>query len=211
MRLLACTLAIALTVVSCSGRSGQPAPPDPSSDPLRVFVVGDSTTEANSPQFAVGRIGNESWAWTLRENAGAVIRGWAVAGATSEDMAYGVSPHDADVVVIMAGTNDIRTGMPFERTSVHLDGIVQTLSVPRVIACSIVPWSVNPAASTDFNARLAALSAPYDWEFVDCAAPVRARAGGWLPGMSDDGIHPNGVGARRIGQAVAVALRASAG
>jgi GDSL-like lipase/acylhydrolase family protein len=174
--------------------------------PLRVAAVGDSVTEADSPDFSSGDIGQGSWAWAAESPAVDVVGGWAVYGATTEAMAGGVGPTQADVLVVMGGTNDVLQGIPWERSAAALEQVVETTGVTPVVLCTIVPLADDPAATQLFNARLQLLAVQEGWELVDSAAPVRAPDGTWLPGMTEDGIHPTPAAAALIGSAVQQAL-----
>jgi lysophospholipase L1-like esterase len=203
----------------------------PATDLLTVVAVGDSITAADSPDFAAGSFGQGSWVPHAEgpsvggpsaggpsaggpsaggPSAGGpdvdLIGGWAVPGATTADMRAGVRPLQADALVVMAGTNDVQRGVPWAESAAALDGIVATVGVDRVLLCSIVPLARDPAAAAEFNGRLAQLASVEGWEFADCGAAVRNPSGSWLPGMTDDGIHPTVAGAARLGAAVHEAL-----
>jgi lysophospholipase L1-like esterase len=181
-------------------------PPAPAAVPLAVVAVGDSITAADSPDVAAGAFGPGSWVPAAEGPGVDVTGGWAVPGATTADMRAGVQPLRADALVVMAGTNDVRQGLPWAESAAALDGIVTTVGVARVLVCSIVPLTEDPAAVAEYNGRLAELAAVEGWEFVDCGASVRDPSGGWLPGTTYDGIHPTVDGARRIGATVHQAL-----
>jgi lysophospholipase L1-like esterase len=174
--------------------------------PARVVAVGDSVTEADSPDFDEGYTGRGSWAWTAEGSGIDVTGGWALYGATTEAMAAGVGPLEGDVLVVMAGTNDVLQQLPWERSAAAIEQIVKTADVAPVLLCTIVPLASDPAGAQLFNARLQLLAAEHGWELVDSAAPVRAADGTWLPGLSEDGIHPTEAAAAQIGFAVRQAL-----
>jgi lysophospholipase L1-like esterase len=50
--------------------------------------------------------------------------GYAVPGATTAVMRDGAGPVDADVLVVMGGTNDVGTEVPWEMTRANLVQIV---------------------------------------------------------------------------------------
>jgi hypothetical protein len=196
------TAAPSATATAPSIAAAEPTP----TGPLRVAAVGDSVTEADSPDFAGGDIGDGSWARAAEGPGVDVVGGWAVYGATTEAMAGGVGPTSADVLVVMGGTNDVLQGIPWERSAAALEQITEITGVSPVLLCTIVPLADDPAATQLFNARLQLLAAENGWELVDSAAPVRAPDGTWLPGMSEDGIHPIPAAAALIGTAVQQAL-----
>ena len=181
-------------------------PPAPAAAELTVVAVGDSITAADSPDVPAGVFGPGSWVPSAEGPGVDVTGGWAVPGATTADMRAGVQPLEADALVVMAGTNDVRRGLPWTESAAALDGIVATVGVPRVLVCSIAPLTEDPAAVAQYNGRLAGLAAAEGWEFVDCGASVRDPSGEWLPGTTYDGVHPTVDGAARIGAVVHQAL-----
>jgi lysophospholipase L1-like esterase len=203
---LALLLAPALTACSAEGAPEAFPSGSTTAGQLTVVAVGDSVTAADSPDFTRGSFGPGSWVPSAEGNGVDLTGGWAVPGATTADMRDGVVPLHADAVVVMAGTNDVRSDVRWDQSAAALDGIVDTVGVDRVLLCSIVPLAENPAAAVEFNSRLEALADEKGWEFVDSGADVRGPAGTWLPGMTEDGIHPTTAGAARIGAAVHEAL-----
>lgn len=183
----------------------------PAGTPGTVVVVGDSVTQADSPSVPTGRFGPNSWASTVDRVPVDVRGGWAVRGATTTDMLAGVrgttgAALAGDVLVLMAGTNDVRFGVSWAESERNLERIVAAVGADRVILCTIVPLDEDPAGGRRFNTRLRALAEDDGWELVDSAAGVRNADGGWVPGTSDDGLHPNRVGAGLIGSIVRHAL-----
>src|SRR4051794_34130007 len=186
-----------------SASSSAPAPP---SGPLTVVGVGASVTDADSADFPAGVFGPGSWVSTADRDGIDVTGGWAIKGATTAAMAAGAQPSDADVLVVMAGTNDVLQGIPWEQSAANIEAIVGAVGVDRVVLCTIVPLASNPAGETDFNAHLAALADEHGWRLVDSAAAVRAPDGQWLAGLSEDGIHPADAAAALLGTAIHDAL-----
>jgi lysophospholipase L1-like esterase len=201
-------LVLSATLTACSGAAGSTrwATGSTGTGELTAVAVGDSVTAADSPNFSAASFGPASWASTADGNGVKLTGGWAVSGATTMDMRNGVGRLEADAVVIMAGTNDVRQNVPWDQSAAALDGIVRVVGVRRVLICSIVPLAADPDAAQAFNARLQEMATQKGWEYADTAAVVRSADGQWLPGMSGDGIHPNPVGAAKIGTAVHAAL-----
>jgi lysophospholipase L1-like esterase len=121
-------------------------------------------------------------------------------------MAAGAQPSDDDALVVMAGTNDVLQGIPWEQSAANIEAVVEAVGVDRVVLCTIVPLASDLAGEADFNAHLAELADEHGWQLVDSAAAVRAPDGQWLPGLSEDGIHPTDAGAALLGTAIHDAL-----
>jgi lysophospholipase L1-like esterase len=197
---------LAAVLTACSPTAAHEKTVSASAGVVTAVAVGDSVTAADSPDFDRASFGPRSWASTADGDGVDLTGGWAVPGAMTADMRDGVGPLRADALVIMAGTNDVRRNVRWDESAAALDGIVRIVGIDRVLVCSIVPLADDPAAAQAFNSRLRVLADKEGWEFADTAAVVRGDGGRWLPGMSDDGIHPNAVGAARIGAAVHAAL-----
>jgi lysophospholipase L1-like esterase len=172
------------------------------SGPLSLAVVGDSISEADSRDFTAGLLGPGSW---VSHAVGDGVRfgvGWAVSGALTWLMARGARPVAADVLVVLAGTNDVASGLPFDSCAVNLRSIVATVGAPRVVVSAIPPIDFAPSLATEFNARLRALAAEAGWEFVDAMAGIRDDDGRFAPRMSLDGVHPTVEAAQVMGGAI---------
>src|SRR3954452_11344383 len=208
--------ALVLLVAGCDAKAADPASTTSSSaassatvtpaGPLTVVAVGDSGTDADSADFPAGLFGPGSWVSTADRDGVDVIGGWAIKGATTRAMAAGAQPSDADVLVVMAGTNDILQDIPWEQSAADIEAVVAAVGADRVVLCTIVPLASDPAAAADFNAHLATLADEHGWRLVDSAAAVRTPDGNWDPGMSEDGIHPTDAGAVLLGAAIRDAL-----
>lgn len=177
--------------------------PDPAAGTVTLAVVGDSISEADSRDFSAGRLGRASWVSHAVGDAVRFAGGWAVSGAVTAQMARGARPVQADVLVILAGTNDVYRGLPFDSCAANLRSIAQTVGAPRVVVSSIPPIDFEPDLVTAYNERVRELAAAQGWEFVDAMAGIRAGER-FAPGMSLDGVHPTVEAATEIGAAVRV-------
>jgi lysophospholipase L1-like esterase len=200
-------------IVGCSvsGRADGNASPEPSAvaDRGSFAAVGDSITDADSPDFAAGVLGASSWTTYVVDDGFAFAGGWAEWGATTAMMADSVGAVDADVLVVLAGTNDVAFGIPFEDSAANLDRIAGAVGIEDVVVVSIPPMDALPAGAVAYNERLDALATNRGWRFVDASAGLRTADGRFAEGMSSDGLHPSVAGARVLGAAIATALRES--
>jgi lysophospholipase L1-like esterase len=179
-----------------------------------VLAVGDSITSADSDDFDDAQIGPSSWATFTDGDGVQVLGGWAHAGATTEDMLQGLAdrppaqgePAGPDVLVIMAGNNDVDASVPFHDVAENLVAIAGRVHARRVVLSTIAPEDEVANAVTAFNTRLPDLAARQGWQFVDPMGSVGDGSGHYAPGMSEDGVHPTEDGARLIGAALHDAL-----
>jgi lysophospholipase L1-like esterase len=214
---LASAAAVSLVLVGCapgaapSGTPGAtsdgPVASDSTFDRPTFSAVGDSITDADSPDFAAGEFGPASWATYVTDAGFGFAGGWAEWGATTAQMADAAAPLDGETLVLLAGTNDVAFGVPFTETSANLDRIVEAVGIEDVLVVSIPPMDAFPAGAIELNERLEDLADDRGWTFVDASADLRTGDGRFRPGMSSDGLHPSEEGARVLGEAIAEALR----
>lgn len=168
--------------------------PTPTETPqaLRVAAVGDSHTESNSADFAAGKIGTASWLSVVLSDDAQFVGGWADGGTTSTTQRQNLKAPSApaDVFFVMTGTNDLAQGVDFETTEENISSMVGTVAAPRVVLLAIPPrdTETNPTTS-EYNADLRALAERKGWEFFDGLEFARADGGGYVNGLTSDGVH----------------------
>ncbi|HHV22380.1 MAG TPA: SGNH/GDSL hydrolase family protein [Propionibacterium sp.] len=204
-RLIAAIAAAPLIGLTACGTAPQPTEQQPAEPTAKtLYVVGDSLTEGNSPDFSNLQFGEWSWVDHLDPRL-TVVGGWAKGGATTQDMAGGVTRSDADVLVMLAGTND--TSLTFDQTSANLESIVETVGAPRVVLSTLTPRDDNPQRNVDFSAQLADLAQRNGWTLIDPMGGVR-DGDRFKPEMTSDGIHLTPAGAAELGRAFSAELLA---
>lgn len=200
---------VCLLLVACA--SGER--PDPPATPsvtatdgvIRMAAVGDSITAADSPDIDGGDPGPQSWVSYAAGPNVEYVGGWAVWGAPTAEMAEGITaPFDADVLVILAGTNDAGW-TPFEEITANLETIVENAGVETVVLSSVPPLDRSPENATQLNAQLEDLAEQNGWIWVDSSAELR-DGDRFADGMAYDGVHPTEEGARVIGEAIQAAI-----
>lgn len=174
-------------------------------DPQAIAVVGDSNTEMDSSDFAAGRIGEDSWVSTVLAAGHEFAGGWAVAGSTSVDQAAGLEEVEgAQVLLVMTGTNDLAQGVPLEETAASLEAIVEEAPADRVVLLAIPPRDKETTpTSGEFNQALEDLAESRGWEYFDALAFLRSPEGGFVQGMTEDGVHLTPEAQQRFGETVA--------
>ncbi len=193
--------------------SPAPATVDPAT-PHHFVVVGDSIT-AGSTDVAKPLVGDRvqgdvSWLPAAEQESGwDLVGGWAVPGATTADMLAGVGPADwtADVLVVMAGTNDLVRGLPWEQSAADLAGVVAAVGAPTAVVVAIAPNDTLPAARNGYNAALADLAGRNGWTYLDPWGGVDA-GGSFAPGASPDGTHLTPAAAADVGGRIGRSLAA---
>lgn len=170
----------------------------------RLAVVGDSNTEMDSSDFAAGRIGEGSWVTTVLSAGCRFAGGWAVAGSTSVQQAEGLDEVEgADVLLMMTGTNDLARGVPFEQTARSLETIVAKAPAERVVILAIPPRDQETTpTSSEFNQALQGVAEDRGWEYFDGHEFLRSPDGGFVEGMTNDGLHLTTEAQEQFGEAV---------
>ncbi|NEK87254.1 SGNH/GDSL hydrolase family protein [Blastococcus saxobsidens] len=204
--------AVGTLLAGCAGGDGPgPGPAAPAAGAgadVRLAVIGDSITQADG-DVPRGRIGPTSWLDTATGQGARFAGGWARAGATTEDMLAAATPVDADVLVILAGTNDPRAGISGEGTADNIRAVVDRVGVEQVVISAVPPRDPAPEIAVATNEVLAELADDEGWDFVDAMEDVR-EDDRYAPGMTDDGIHPTARAAALIGEALGEAVVAAA-
>ena len=206
-KLRAAVGALALLTVAACMNTDPVEPPSPTNpNAVGLVAVGDSITAADSPDFSAGDLGAESWVNYVVGEDVELVGGWAAWGATTEEMAHNVEPADGDVLVIMAGTNDVALGTPFIESAENIAQIVAIVGASEVIIAGIPPIDHAPENAAGFNQSLQEFAGQRGWQWVDAGAAVRTPENRFARGMAIDGVHPTAAGAKRLGESVAIAI-----
>lgn len=170
-----------------------------------VTVLGDSITAGlglpardampAQLQAALGRLG-----------VSAVVRAAGVSGDTSGGglarVGFSVAS-DTRLCIVALGGNDLLQGVEPAQTMANLRGILQKLKARGVGVVLVgvgAPPTIGAAYAREFNAIYPSLAREFA---VPLYANILAGVGGNQALLQRDGVHPNAVGARRIGDALA--------
>lgn len=193
---VAALLALILTT-SCA------AAPPPG---IRFAAIGDSIT-ASTDQH--GSPTHWTWVATAATDGLRDVGGYRHYGDTTGDILHHVTPiPEAQVVVVMAGTNDAPVdGHPDPQTLANISAIFDAAAVPGRILSAVAPRDDDRAAETlELNRDLKDLAGRSGWTFVDPWTAVRTPAGHWRPGTTGDGIHPTPHAGRIAGDVLREAI-----
>ena len=192
-RTLTAVLLLLLTLTGCAV-----APAAAGSDKRMPAHVLESP-----PEFTVAAVGDSFTSWTvwrgipnypswtkaLPASVGFEGEGWAQGYATLAQMARNVHSVDADVLVVMGGTNDLWDTPVADRLA-SIDVIVTDAQAPRVLLAAVPPVVGQGPLVTAWDATLSSFAATRGWTFVDPWVDVRAPGDEWIdPSFTVDGIH----------------------
>jgi len=190
---------------------------------VTVVALGDSTTAGTpgflspieAPPTGSGDVESQYAHWLMRSRPEWRVLNRGVNGERSDQIAarFARDTRGADVVVIIAGVNDIYQGRTAESVEIHLDAMYQAARAAdiRVVAGTIIPYDT---ASDDQNARMHAVN---EWirayttrhpevTFCDTRAAVAARGAPDRLASSPDGLHPSPEGYKRMAAALEPAI-----
>jgi lysophospholipase L1-like esterase len=125
----------------------------------------------------------------------------------SEQVTVGAMEQRPAVLVLMGGSNDIDAGVPIPTILHNLSEIPKAVGAQRVTLSAVPPEAPVQDTVDALNAQLPELAAREGWQFTDPMVDVRDASGNWLPGMSDDGVHPTRRAAQLIGERLGAAVR----
>ncbi len=185
-------VAAVIVVPTLRSTSSEPfaAQPTPAA-PLRVTVVGDSLSAGGSGFLANG-LDDHAWMSYADGDGIEYIGGWARSGATSDEMADAVQPiDDVDVLVVLAGTNAVRTGRTMVQETAASERIVEVMRLKRVLISAIPPYRAHATAALVYGKDLRKVVAEHGWTWIDPWTSAR-DGDDWAPGFSIDGTHPAG-------------------
>ena len=173
--------------------------------PTTFAVVGDSIS-ARASRAGLDMTGGSWTTYASQSGAQFVDGGWAQSGAKLAEMQSSVTAVTADVLVILAGTNDLPGDLPIADRLVLVNEIAQKAGVERVILAAVPPLDANPALATEWNAALAHLAAQNAWTFVDPWNTVRTVEDTYEAPFSIDGMHPTPAAAEIAGTKLRAAI-----
>ena len=171
-------------------------PAAPADREITFAAVGDRVTD--------WRGSRRETSWVTYADQGSVewVGGQARSSARIQDLPGRVNPVKADVLVILAGTNDVVVAYTNDQVELNLQRIVEKSGVENVLLSSIPPVDSARKQTADFNEFLARVAYRHDWSFVDAGSAVRVRTCEFREGLTADGIDPTPAGARLIGDAI---------
>ena len=180
----------------------------PGKDKLKILAIGDSTTAGN-PGGARGQYPY----WIMQKHPDWQVINSGIGGQrTDQILARFEKELDAsrpDVVIILAGVNDLYQGRPEENVAANLFKMYRIARQRglRVVACTILPYDAADEAvrqrMAEVNYWIRSYSREQGLIFCDTFAAVNDPNNPFHLISSIDKMHPDTEGYRRIGEAIA--------
>jgi hypothetical protein len=172
---------------------------------VRMAVVGDSISSGSTQRLeTIAQADAGTWVSTAIQNDRvAYAGGWAQWGSTSTEQAKAVYPVVCDLLVMLTGTNDIRSNIDFDQQMLDMNHIANVIGAPRVLVVALPPNDAfaNEALVRDRNVRLELYAASRGWDFTDPWAGFRTGER-WATGANLDGYHPTDATHAVVGQRI---------
>ncbi|MBO9038897.1 GDSL-type esterase/lipase family protein [Curtobacterium flaccumfaciens] len=180
---------------------------------LTWTYAGDSITEMP-----------KSWMRQLKDSSMTNVGGTAIGSATTTKILANTAHHGADVLVVMAGTNDLR----YQRSSAsilqNIDKIAARAGADHVVISAIAPSNTTNYGKSHIDRRklgeilnrdLQNHALTRGWMFVDPWAADRRLDGGWPSSRTYDGVHPTVAMSKKVSvrmqQAIHIAAEGAKG
>jgi lysophospholipase L1-like esterase len=219
--ILSLGLAAAITVVgSVAVVSGAAAPSVPvaaatvaAAAPVRFAVVGDSLSSGtHGPVVSKpSELTDMEWETSANGDGLEYVGGWARPGATPDQMAAAVQPiANVDVLVILAGTNAVRTHRTLASEKTNYESIVRTMGAEHVLVVGLPPYTKQPEAALTYDHELRRFVEERGWDWADPWGFARSGTT-WRAGVSTDGTHPLRAGYAQLGRNLHAAIASVAG
>jgi lysophospholipase L1-like esterase len=179
--------AAALAAAFTLGTVTAPPQADAADNTIKFAYAGDSLTSWDS-----------SWLKQLDDPSLVNVGGFAKSGYTTAQVLEKIKRvPDADVLVIMLGTNDVRLGVPISTIKKNIDKIVAKVGAPHVLLSFIPPSDVTSSKGINRRVQSAMLNRYFNhlayhrgWAVDDPWTPARTTKNGWYSGKSTDKVHP---------------------
>jgi lysophospholipase L1-like esterase len=190
-----------------AGRADAEAEPAAPPSGVRFTVLGDSNTAGNLGSLADGIAGGSSWTVATVAAGHELVGGVAHNGWTTVQLAEAAVPVEADVAVVMAGTNDLRRGLRGAETLAAIDAAVDVVGAADVVLVAVPPRTGVELATVRLNIRLERAAAERGWRWLDPWTWVRGERGAWADAACTiDGVHASDGAYARVGLAIAEAI-----
>lgn len=191
---------------------------------VTIVGLGDSTTAgtpgfrspAEAPPDGAGDERSQYTYWVRRRHPDWRVLNRGVSGERTDEILRrfesDVVASRPQVVIVLAGVNDLFQGVPAGRVKENLAKIYDAASGRgiRVLVCTILPYDrASPAVQDrmrEVNEWIRAAAAERGLAFCDTHSAVQDPARPGRLAGSPDGLHPDVATYRRMGEAIADAL-----
>ena len=193
-----------LTKTNTTNPTPEPTKPVPADIPVSVAILGDSNSNGNNIDRTLEAGIRDKTAF-VTQNRGYIefVGGWANSGANSAFIAQNApSVPNADVAVIMSGTNNIPVGVNKANLERDLQLTSKKVGAQKTLILAVPPFNKMNVESAALNVTLKEIADSNGWNFFDPWASIRTADNKWVAGYEGDGLHTNPAGYRVMGLAL---------
>ena len=172
---------------------------------MKILCYGDSNTLGFDPRSFFGDLYERPWPVILSEHPALQVRTDAACGREIPNGRIAFPP-DADLLILMLGTNDLLQGADAEEAARRMDLFLSTVSGPEVLLIAPPPmgrgeWVLDEmliARSCRLAEEYRLLARKMDIRFLD--------SGEWGIPLAFDGVHFTEEGHRRFAEKLTESL-----
>lgn len=155
---------------------------------MKIICFGDSNTWGFDPRGYFGGRYDHPWPELLAEEMGCTVINWGENGREIPGKAFDFPP-DADLLVIMLGTNDLLQGASTETVSGRMERFIKPLAREKLLLVAPPPMKLGAWVSSqkliDDSVALAK-----QYQTLSERLSIRfADAGDWNIPLTYDGVH----------------------
>lgn len=188
--------------------------------PLTIVGLGDSTT-AGTPGFlspreappeGSGNVQSQYAYWLEQSHPGWKVLNRGVRGQRSDQILkrfeYDVLKNDPDIVIILAGVNDLYQGYPVSHVITHLGKLYDAAAANGIVvaACTVLPFDLAAPEVTSnilkVNRWIESNAEEKGFIFCDTYNAVSDKKNPGRFTDSPDGVHPGVEGYRSMAQEI---------
>ena len=191
---------------------------------VKIVALGDSTT-AGTPGFlspleappnGAGNIESQYAHWLMKKHGNWEVLNRGVNGERSDEIlgrfARDVIAERPDIVIILAGVNDIYQGFSSDSTRQNLSemyvGAIREKIAP--LACTVLPYNTvgkrEIESRTSLNSWISKESSRLGISFCDTSESVADPKNPNKLRGSPDGLHPDVEGYKRMAEAISITI-----
>jgi len=193
-------------------------------EPLTIVALGDSTT-AGTPAFrspaevppeGAGDVRSQYVYWVQARHPEWKIHNRGVNGERTDQILKRFETDvlllSPDILIVLAGVNDLYQGHPASRVIDNLKSIYERAAQAKiqVIACTILPFNSSTsevrARMAEINAWIRTYTSQHNLAFCDTSLVLEDPENPGKLSRSSDGLHPDVEGYRMMGEAIAQVL-----
>lgn len=192
---------------------GDELPTEPADQQTTFTVLGDSNTTGHATTLERGIELGRSWVVSAENQGPVLVGGYAHDGYTTTQLRERATETDADVLVIMAGTNDLRRRHWSPTDTDAVAGAIQKsrlrvgIAADDTVLLAIAPNSRRPKVTKQFNRWLKRYARAHGMRFSDPWRGMRAAGGGWARRADHtDGTHGSASAYELVGRRIATVV-----